>query len=192
MRKIILASNSIARKKFLENAGLVFIVVPSNYEEDMTLPMAPGELAKFLSLGKAEDVAKSFDDAIIISADTFVSIDNRIIGKPHTADIAYKTLRTLSGKTHTVVTGFTIIDTKINKIFSKAVETKVTFKELTDEMINYYIKNYSPLKFAGSYTLRDVENTFIENIEGDHSNIIGLPIDEVMNTLKNEFGVKAQ
>ncbi len=189
MRKIILASSSPQRKKFLENAGLVFIVVPSSYEEDMTLPMVPGDLAKFLSLGKAEDVAKSFDDAIIISADTFVSIDNSIIGKPHTPDIAYKTLRTLSGKTHTVVTGFTIIDTKINKRISKAVETKVTFKELSDQMIYDYIRDYNPLKFAGSYTLRDVENTFIENIEGDHNNIIGLPVDEVMNTLK-EFGVK--
>ncbi len=56
-------------------------------------------------------------------------------------------------------------------------------------MIDDYIKNYSPLKFAGSYTLRDVENTFIENIDGDHNNIIGLPVDEVMNTLKNEFGI---
>ncbi len=189
MRKIILASNSPQRKKFLEEAGLVFEVVPSNYEEDMTLPMVPSELAKFLSLGKAESVAVNFDDAIIISADTFISIDNRIIGKPHTPDVAYKTLRTLSGKTHTVLTGFTIIDTKINKKFSKAVETKVTFKELSDQMINNYIRDFSPLNYAGSYTLRQVENTFIENIEGDHNNIIGLPVDEVMKTLK-EFGIK--
>lgn len=192
MRKIILASNSVARRKFLESKGLIFEVVPSNYEEDMTLPMVPSELAKFLSLGKAEDVAKNFDDAIIISADTFVSIENKIIGKPHTEDVAKITLKTLSGKTHTVVTGFTIIDTKINKKFSKAVETKVTFKDLSDQMIYDYIRDYSPLKFAGSYTLRDVQDTFIENIEGDHSNIIGLPIDEVMNTLKNEFSIKAQ
>jgi septum formation protein len=184
MRKIILASSSPQRKKFLEEAGLVFIVAPSNYEEDMTLPMVPSELAKFLSLGKAEDVAKNFEDALIISADTFVSIDGKIIGKPHTEDVAYKTLRTLSGRTHTVVTGFTIIDTKINKKISKATETKVTFKELSDQMIYDYIRDYNPLKFAGSYTLRDVENTFIENIEGDHNNIIGLPVDEVMSTLK--------
>jgi len=189
MRNIILASTSPRRKELLEKAGLVFDVSPGNYEEDMTLDLVPCELAKFLSKGKAEDVAKNFDDAIIISADTFVSINNKILGKPHTEERAKITLRTLSGNTHSVFTGFTIIDTKNNKVISKAIETKVTFKDLSDEIIDDYVKNGNPLKYAGSYTLNDVTNKFIEKIEGDHNNIIGLPVDAVIVTLK-EFNVK--
>lgn len=188
MKKIILASTSPERKKLLEDTGLIFEVIPSNYEEDMTLNMSPEELAMFLSKGKGEDVASRIKDAIIISADTFVSFDNQLIGKPHTEEKAFITLRTLSGETHSVFTGFTIIDTKENKIISKVVETKVSFKELSDEMINNYIKEGKPLKYAGSYTLGDIFDKFIEKIEGDHNNIIGLPIDSVLETLK-EFNM---
>jgi septum formation protein len=189
MKRIILASTSPKRKELLEKAGLIFDVVSCNYEEDMTLDLIPSELAKFLSRGKAESVAKDFEDAIIISADTFVSFQNKVIGKPHTEENARITLRTLSGNTHSVFTGFTIIDTKENKIISKAFETKVTFKELSDEIIHNYIKTGNPLKYAGSYTLGDIMDKFIEKIEGDHSNIIGLPVDDVMETLK-EFDIE--
>lgn len=188
MKKIILASASPERKKLLENAGIVFEVIPSNYEEDMTLDMEPKELAIFLSKGKGEDVANKIKEAIVISADTFVYFNNQLIGKPHTEEKAFTTLRTLSGNTHSVITGFTIIDTKENKTISKAVETKVSFKELSDEEINNYIKEGNPLNYAGSYTLRDIFDKFIDKIEGDHDNTIGLPVDVVIETLK-EFGI---
>lgn len=188
MRKIILASTSKHRKELLEKAGLVFEVVPCNYEEDMTLDLIPSELAKHLSCEKAKSVASDFEDAIIISADTFVSFQDKIIGKPHTVEKAQQTLRTLSGQTHSVFTGFTIIDTKEDKMVSKVIETKVSFKEVSDETINNYIKNGNPLKYAGSYTLNDIMENFIEKIEGDHMNIIGLPVDAVVETLK-EFRV---
>jgi septum formation protein len=84
MRKIILASTSLHRKKLLEQTGLIFEIVPSNYQEDMTLEMHPKELAMFLSKGKGEDVANRIEDAIIISADTFVLFNDQLIGKPHT------------------------------------------------------------------------------------------------------------
>ncbi len=190
MKKIILASTSPERKKLLEDAGLVFEVIPSNYEEDMTLDMEPKELAMFLSKGKGENVACKIDDAIVIAADTFVLFNNQLIGKPHTEERAFATLRTLSGNTHSVITGFTIIDTKENKIISKAIETKVSFKELSDEAIINYIKEGKPLKFAGSYTLVDIFDEFIEKIEGDHNNILGLPVDDVMKILK-EFNIES-
>lgn len=94
----------------------------------------------------------------------------------------------MSGNTHSVLTGFTIIDTKENKTISKVVETKVSFKELSDETINNYIKEGKPLKYAGSYTLGDIFGKFIEKIEGDYNNIIGLPLNDVMETLK-EFNI---
>lgn len=188
MKRIILASTSPERKKLLEKAGLIFEVVTSNYEEDMTLDMSPKDLAIFLSKGKGQDVASRTKDAIIISADTFVSFNNQLIGKPHTEEKAFTTLRTLSGNTHSVITGFTIIDTKENKVISKAVETKVSFNELSDEVINNYIKEGKPLKYAGSYTLDDIFDKFVKNIEGDHNNIIGLPVNDVLETLK-EFDI---
>lgn len=188
MRKIILASTSKHRKELLIKAGLVFEVVPCNYEEDMTLDMMPSELAKHLSYEKAKSVASNFKDAIIISADTFVSFQDKVIGKPHTVERAQQTLRTLSGQTHSVFTGFTIIDTKEDKVVSNVVETRVTFKEVSDETINNYIKTGNPLKYAGSYTLNDIMEDFIEKIEGDQLNIIGLPVESVVETLK-EFDV---
>lgn len=191
MRKIILASSSPRRKQLLETAGFKVEVFPSNYEEDMTINLPPEELAKFLSKGKALDVVNNFEDAIVVSADTFVSFNGKIIGKPHTEENARTTLRMLSNNTHSVFTGFTIIDTKENKIISKAVETKVSFRELSDEMIDNYIKNGNPLRYAGSYTLYDVMDIFIEKIEGDYLNIIGLPVDEVVKSLK-EFEVFTQ
>lgn len=188
MKKIILASTSPERKKLLEKAGLIFEVVPSDYEEDMTLDMSPEDLVKFLSKGKGEAVVGKVGDAIIISADTVVLFNNIIIGKPHTEERAFATLRTLSGETHSVFTGFTLIDTKSGNFISKVVETKVTFKELSDEMINEYIENGKPFNYAGSYTLGDIFDKFIETIEGDYNNILGLPVDEVMETLK-EFDI---
>lgn len=188
MKKIILASTSYKRKELLEKTGLVFEVVSSNYEEDMTLDLIPSELAKFLSKGKAEAVSENFENAVIISADTFICIDGKILGKPHTKERAKITLNTLSGRTHSVFTGYTIIDTKDKRVVSKAVETKVTFLPLTNEMIEEYIRVGNPLNFAGSYTLTDIHDKFIEKIEGDHNNVIGLPVDEVMETLK-EFDI---
>jgi septum formation protein len=188
MRKIILASTSLHRKKLLEQTGLIFEIVPSNYQEDMTLEMHPKELAMFLSQGKGQDVANRIEDGIIISADTFVLFNDQLIGKPHTKEKAFTTLRTLSGETHTVLTGFTIIDTRENKKISKVVETKASFKELSDEMIYNYIKEGNPLNYAGSHTLSDIFDSFIEKIEGDHNNILGLPVDDVLATLQ-EFEV---
>jgi len=185
MKQIILASASPKRKELLEKAGLVFEVVSSDYEEDMTLDLPPDELVRFLSLGKAKSVANKYDNAIIISADTILYSNGKILGKPHTEEKAKEMLKSLSRKTHSAYTGFTVMDTKNKKIISKSVETKITFRNLSDDMVSDYIKAGNPLEYAGSFTLRDVEaRDFIERVEGDHNNVIGLPVGEVMKTLK--------
>ena len=122
MKKIILASQSPRRKDLLKQIGLEFEIDPSNYEEDMTLKMEPNKLAEFLSLGKAKDVAQRHNDSIIISADTIVAIDGEVFGKPKTPERAKYMLQKFSGKAHSVITGFTIIDTQTNK--------KVTNKQI--------------------------------------------------------------
>jgi septum formation protein len=189
MKKIILASVSPQRKILLEETGLSFEVIPSNYEEDMTLALPPDELVKFLSKKKAENVAENCKNAVIISADTIVYIENKVLGKPLTVEKAQETLRTLSGKTHSVFTGFTIFDTAKNKIVSKTIESKVSFREMSDQIINDYIEKENPLKFAGSYTISKLSEIFIEKIEGDPLNTLGLPVSSVIDTLK-EFGVE--
>src|SRR5947208_209548 len=124
--KLILASQSPGRREVLEEAGLKFVVEPSNYEEDMGLDMPPAELAIFLSHGKAKDVAKHYDDAVIIGADSFVVTQSgELMGKPHTKEKAREMLMTLSGTWHSFVTGYTIINCQTGQTFSEAVTSKV-------------------------------------------------------------------
>ena len=188
MKKLILASTSSTRKRLLTEAGLVFDIDSSSYEEDMSLPLPPKELAMYLSRGKAESVAKNYKHEIVIGADTFVVYDNKIFGKPHTPERARETLKTLSGQQHSIITGFTIIDTENDKTISRAVESKVFFRNLTDEEIDEYIASGEPLKRAGAYSILENGGKFIEKIEGSKSNIAGLPMEELQKALE-EFDV---
>ena len=185
MRKIILASTSPRRKELLSKTGLVFEAVASNYEEDMSLLMPPDELVKFLSRGKAESVAQNYDDAIIIGGDTFISINGQILGKPYTPERAKEMLNILSGNEHSVFTGFTIIDTKNNKILSDVVEAKIKFKDLSDEEIDEYIETGEPLSRAGAYAIQTIGDTFVESLNGDYDSIIGLPVKDLMKALRS-------
>ncbi len=189
MKKIILASQSPRRESILKQVGLEFEICPSSYEEDMTLNLRPHELAEHLSVGKAESVANGHKDAIIISADTIVAVDDEVFGKPKTADRAKYMLQKLSGRQHAVITGFTIIDTATGKKTTKSIETKVYFKKLSDEEIKNYIDTGEPLELGGAYGIQDRAAIFIEKLEGDYFNIMGLPIFHVAEELK-KFGVK--
>lgn len=189
LRKIILASTSPRRKQLLEKTGLKFDVVGSDYEEDMTLKLKPKELAKHLSMGKAKSVAAKYRNAVVIAADTFIAYKDRVLGKPHTPEQAKKTLRMLSGKAHSVITGFTIVDTATGKKVSKAVETKVYFKKLIDSEISGYIKSKEPLDKAGAYAIQGLGAVLVEKIEGDFFNVMGLPVNALVTELR-KFGVK--
>ena len=147
MKKIILASSSPRRKDLLKQIGLEFEVDPSNYQEDMSLNIEPRKLAEYLSLGKAEDVAKRHKHAIIISADTIAALGKEVFGKPKTKERAKYMLQKMSGKAHSVITGFTIIDTKANMTRSKSVTTKVSIRRLNEYEIDEYIKAYTPGRF---------------------------------------------
>jgi septum formation protein len=184
MKKIILASSSPRRKQILEQVGLKFTVEVSDYEENPIPGMSPSKFVETLSLGKAKAVAKNHNDAIIIGADTAVFIDNKILGKPKTKEEAREMLNKLSGETHSVFTGFTVIDTKNNKIITDHIETKIKFKNLSDEEIAGYIKTGEPMDKAGAYGVQDRGALFVEYIEGDYANITGLPIVKIFEILK--------
>ena len=188
MKKIILASASPRRKEILKVTGLDFIVCASNYEEDFNLSLKPRELARFLSRIKAEAVAHKYDKSIIIAADTFIVLKNRLLGKPHTEKEAEKMLKMLNGKEHSVITGFTIMDTGTSKMLSKSVETKVHFKKLSGEEISAYVRSKEPLDKAGAYAIQGLGAVFIKKIDGDFFNVMGLPLYAVTESLK-KFGV---
>ena len=184
MKPIILASTSPRRKELLKKTGLQFEVVASNFEEDMNAAMDPCELAKWLSFGKAEAVARTRKNALVIAADTFIVLEGKLLGKPHTEARAKEMLKQLSGKVHLVITGFTIIDSEIGKSVSEAVQTKVFFKKLTAEDITRYVRSGEPLDKAGAYAIQGLGFALVEKIEGDYSNVVGFPVERVMTALK--------
>lgn len=188
MKKIILASQSPRRKDLLKQIGLEFKIDPSNYEEDMSLRVEPRELAEYLSLGKAKDVAQRHKGSVIISADTIVAVDDEVFGKPKTPERAKYMLQKLSSRAHSVITGFTIIDTETNRQISKSVETKVYFKDISEEEMNAYIASGEPLDKGGGYAIQGLAALFVEKIEGDYFNIVGLPILALITELK-KFGI---
>jgi len=184
MRKIILASSSPRRKQILKQVGLDFVVEVSDYEEKSLPGVIPSEFVETLSLGKAKAVAKNHNNAIIIGADTIVVLDNQILGKPKTKEDAKEMLKKLSGNTHSVFTGFTIIDTKNKKTITNHVETKIKFKNLSDEEILGYVETGEPMDKAGAYGVQDRGALFVEHIEGDYSSVTGLPIVKIFEVLK--------
>lgn len=188
MRKIILASTSSARKETFSKVRLPFEVQASNYEEDMSLEMPPEQLVEYLSAGKAKAVAEENSNAIVIAADTFVVYGNQRLGKPKTAERAKEMLEMLSGKEHEIVTGVTIIDTESGKSRTFHGSTKVFMKKLSPETIDAYIKTGEPLDKAGAYALQEIGAMLIEKIEGDFFNAVGLPLERLMEELK-DFGV---
>lgn len=190
MQKIILASASPRRRELLGKLQIPFAVEVSDYEENNDLNLAPLDLAKTLSAGKARTVAKKHkgEEVIIIGADTFVLLDNKILGKPLTLEKAKEMIRQLSGRSHSVVTGFTVIDAKSGKEVSKAVESKVYFRKLTEKEIETYVGIGEPLDKAGAYAIQEAGSALIEKTEGDYTNIVGLPLPALIKELKN-FGI---
>ena len=184
MKTIILASSSPRRKEILEKTGLPFIIDPSNSDEDMTQNLEPKDLAKALSLAKAKDVAKRHKNAIVIGADSIITLNGKVLGKPHTEERAIEMLTELSGSIHSAITGYTIIDTDSGKIVSDAVETKIYFRKLTQDEIKNYVATGKPLDKAGAYAIQGKGALFVEKIEGDYYNIMGLPLTAVVEKLK--------
>lgn len=184
MTEIILASNSPRRKKIMTDLGLPFEVIPSNYDEKLETDTFSYDLIEDLATQKALDVVKRVDNnKIVIGADTVVVLHNKILGKPHTKESAFKMLKELSGETHSVVTSVCGINTRTNRAALISTTSYVRFNELTDEMINYYIDTFNPLDKAGSYGIQELPPNYIDKFEGSFDNIVGLDPDAVKKVL---------
>lgn len=187
-KQLILASASPRRKKLLEQIGLIIKVVPSNIDEKLNPRLKPKAQAEQLSLQKAQAVAKTTKDAIIIAADTLVIIENEILGKPKDQKDARRMLKKLRNRKHSVITGYTILDTETKKVITTAEETFVHMKKLSDKEIDAYIKTKEPFDKAGAYAINERGSLLMEKIHGDFFNVVGLPLRSIADSLK-KFGI---
>lgn len=182
---IILASASPRRRELLSGLGVSFetLCLPG-IDESFPDSLPANEVAGYISVKKAEAYKQQMQtNQLIITADTVVVSKNRILGKPHSRENAVEMLRFLSGKTHHVITGVTILTTDKQKTFS--VSTDVTFANITDEEINYYIDCYQPMDKAGAYGIQEwIGFIAVESISGSYFNVMGLPIQRLYQELK--------
>ena len=188
---VVLASGSPRRRELLEQIGLPFTVVPSQADETISEGLSPAMAVQSLSLLKAADVARTqSEEALVIGADTVVVLDDEILTKPQDGQDAAQMLRRLSGRCHSVLTGVTVFRRKDGKSVSIAEETLVYFKKLSDSEIASYVASKEPLDKAGSYGIQGLGGLFIEKIEGDYYNVVGLPLSRLGKLLQEEFEVE--
>ncbi|MDP1678499.1 MAG: Maf family protein [Bacteroidota bacterium] len=183
---IILASQSPRRSQLLKQIGIIFSVQPSGIHEEIDDATSFAENVQRLSLHKAEDIANKNDKGIIVGSDTIVVIDQTILGKPNSREDAIEMLKILSGKTHTVYTGFALVDAQTKKTYIDHNETEVTFRDLDEDEIVSYVATGSPLDKAGAYGIQDdFGAVFVKKINGDYYTVVGLPLSKFYIALKN-------
>ena len=183
---IYLASQSPRRKQLMELTGFEYTVCPTNSDESGADKMKPKNAVEYLSHIKAETLYNRINENdIIIGSDTVVAMNDEILGKPKDKEDAFKMLKKLSGNTHSVFTGVTILkknEKKITVTFS--CETKVEFFDLTDEEIEKYIATGEPFDKAGAYGIQEKGALFVKAVHGDFFNVVGLPIAVLSKELK--------
>jgi nucleoside triphosphate pyrophosphatase len=182
--KLILASASIRRAQILRDAGIPFIVVSSAVDETPIPNESAPDLVQRLADAKAELVAaRAVGPAIVIAADTVVTLDAHILGKPRTTDDARNMLSKLSGRTHSVVTGVTLIRLPDAERRRFVETTHVHFAALADDELNRYLATDEPNDKAGSYAIQGRAGRYIPRIEGCYFNVVGLPLSRLCHTL---------
>ena len=188
---LILASESPRRRYLLEQAGLCFSVIPSSFDEkSVSLPSpetyVPETYVRVLAEKKAHDVSKNYPQTWVIGADTIVLIGNTILGKPGSKAEAKSMLKCLGGQVHRVLTGYCICCKAKNKSFSETISTEVLFKDLADEEIEWYINTKEPFDKAGAYAIQGLGTFLVKSINGSYTNVVGLPVCEVIEFLIKE------
>ena len=184
MKKIILSSASPRRKELLEQIGFKFDIIVSDIDENIDGDMDPTELVKKLALMKAENVYDSAKDKdlVVIGADTIVVHEGSIIGKPADEKDAFEILSRLSDSVNYVYTGVAVVSR--GSIITFYEKTKVHMKNMTEKDIYEYIKTSEPMDKAGAYGIQGLGAVFVEKIEGDYNNVVGLPLARLYDVIK--------
>lgn len=183
--KLILASNSPRRRELLGGLGFDYEVrVLEGIDESYPSSLPSENVAQYIAEKKASPYeANVRDNEIVITADTVVVCENEIMGKPKNPEDAFRMLRKLSGKTHQVYTGVTLLSSK--KKYSFSVKTDVSFRILTDSEINHYIENYKPFDKAGAYGIQEwIGYIGVTGLNGSYFNVMGLPVQRIYDELK--------
>jgi septum formation protein len=185
-KNIVLASKSERRVKILKLINLNFKIHPSNYNENNS-NISPTSLVLNHAYKKAEIVAPFYENSWIISADTIVVANNKILGKPKDKNEAIDMLKILSGITHIVYTGYCIMNSDNHKALSGRERTKVTFREIPNDLIEYYVDYYRPYDKAGAYAIQDFSAVFVKEINGCFYNVVGFPLPKFYNHAISEL-----
>lgn len=182
--QLILASQSPRREMLLKELGFEFDIIPLSVDESYPKELLLEQVPEYLAKKKAEPFLKNIQDKqIILTSDTVVILYNELLGKPKNTKDAKNILRKLSGQTHEVISGICLTTKKMQKTIS--VHTKVSFRTLPEEEINYYIEKFQPLDKAGAYGIQEwIGYAAIERIDGSYSNIVGLPTATVYKMLE--------
>jgi septum formation protein len=181
---IVLASASPRRSELLESAGISFRVAPADIDEEALPEEEPVDYVLRLAEEKAKASAEKTEGRFFLGADTIVVCQGEIMGKPKDAADADRMLKKLSGVPHEVVTGFAIYDKERKGAVRNAVRTKVFFKHLRDEEISSYIATGCPFDKAGAYAIQGGAAHMVQKIEGSYTNVVGLPLCEVVEALR--------
>jgi len=184
-QQIYLASKSPRRRKLLKQLGIKFKSFSVNTIEDVLDGEHPVNCVRRLALEKMDTAKRKVQNSIVITADTIVVLDRNVIGKPKNKKDAFRILSLLSGKVHTVYTGFCVLNQNSNKIITDFEKTKVEFRKLTKDEIFDYVEGGSPMDKAGAYGIQDdFGAVFVKKINGCYYNVVGLPLTKLYNTLR--------
>ncbi|WP_448698802.1 Maf family nucleotide pyrophosphatase [Mucilaginibacter sp. AW1-3] len=180
--KVILASKSPRRQELLKLMNIDFRVVLKEVDESYPDGLSPIEIALHIAEKKCHAFDEMVEGEAVVTADTIVSIDDQILGKPETPEHAIAMLQTLSGRKHQVITGVCILYNQRYNLFYDVSD--VLFRVLTDEEITYYVEKYQPLDKAGSYGIQEwIGLVGIERIDGSYTNVVGLPTEKLYQQL---------
>ena len=187
MARIILASSSPRRKELLEQVGLKFEIFSPDIDESVCIGESADHYVQRLAQQKAQAILAQFPDAIVIAADTSLVLDHKIIGKPESKQHAFEIWTALSDRQHDVLSGVCLLSSQCdpNTIQSMVVRTKVYFQKLSQLDMEQYWATGEPIGKAGAYAIQGYAAQFIQRIEGSYSNVVGLPLYETLQLLKN-------
>ncbi|MCB1065249.1 MAG: septum formation protein Maf [Verrucomicrobiae bacterium] len=188
---LILASGSPRRRDLMEEAGYAFEVIKPDVEEIEDASISIQALTRINARLKAEAVALGYRDRIVIAADTLVLRDDTALGKPVDAADAFAMIRSLNGRTHQVFTAVCVTCEAMGREVEFSVATDVTFKQLTDDELRHYHTLIEPMDKAGAYAAQDHGQVIIESISGSWTNVVGLPMERLIEVLTEDFGVAA-
>lgn len=180
----VLASASPRREELLRSLGLSFTILPAHIDETWQEGETPAAHVRRLAREKAAAMAVKHPQAIVLGADTIVALDGLILGKPKNRKQAREMLQRLSGRTHTVFTGFALAQESRNVAKTRVVRSAVRFKVISPDEMGWYIASAEPYDKAGGYAAQGMGASFIKSIRGSYTNVIGLPVCEVLEELK--------